>query len=142
MEKRYVVLIFLKDENGKTLLVKRSEKKEFYPGKWTGISGHVENNKPLESAYRELFEEVGLSKNDIENLEYFENVRIIDHDLNILWIVKPFTAKIKNHSILRKSEEIEDYKFFNESEIYENKELVPGTLEVYEYIKKKRKSKY
>lgn len=53
------------------LLLQRSASKRFAPGKWTGIGGRVEPNEfdDLDTAaMRELFEETGLSTEDVTKL--------------------------------------------------------------------------
>ncbi|MCD6467174.1 MAG: NUDIX domain-containing protein, partial [Methanomicrobia archaeon] len=59
-----VVTSFLSFDN-KILILKRSEKVSTYKGKWAGISGYIEDETPLEAAQREIFEELGLKKEDI-----------------------------------------------------------------------------
>ena len=60
----------------KVLLMKRGLHKELAPGLWAGIGGHMElsditNPRKLnliETCYREVQEEIGISKADISNL--------------------------------------------------------------------------
>lgn len=53
------------------LMMKRSEKKKFYPGLWAGIGGHVEPqeiNDPHAACLREIREETGLTEVDVTDL--------------------------------------------------------------------------
>ena len=60
-------IVFNKDE---TMVLTYYRKKEPYKGLYNFIGGKIENNEDyLESAYRELFEETNISKNDIK-LDY------------------------------------------------------------------------
>ncbi len=66
-----VVVIFDKDMK-KTLMCKRT--KEPYKGMYNLVGGKIENeNDGLNEAYRELFEETNISKNDV-SLQHFMNI--------------------------------------------------------------------
>jgi 8-oxo-dGTP diphosphatase len=58
--------------NNKVLLIHRSETKKLAPGMWSCIGGHMEPNElnsPLETCYREVEEETGISKELLSNLQ-------------------------------------------------------------------------
>lgn len=66
-----VVVIFDKDMK-KTLMCKRT--KEPYRAMYNLVGGKIENeNDGLNEAYRELFEETNISKNDV-SLQHFMNI--------------------------------------------------------------------
>lgn len=73
MKKLNLIIVYNK-ENDKILMCKRE--KEPYQGKLNLVGGKVENNEDeLEAAYRELEEETGITKQDIQlthlmNLQY------------------------------------------------------------------------
>ena len=57
--------------NDDFLLLKRSESRKFAPGVWAGVGGHIEPeeiNAPYAACTREIFEETGISEEDIEGL--------------------------------------------------------------------------
>jgi 8-oxo-dGTP diphosphatase len=57
--------------NGDFLLLKRFAEREFYPGVWGAVGGHVEPremNDPQSACLREIHEETGIAESDIENL--------------------------------------------------------------------------
>ena len=64
--------------------------KEPYKGKYNFFGGKVEKGESNdEAAYRELFEETGISKNDIEldhfmDLNYLVYYGILKHDVNLV----------------------------------------------------------
>ena len=71
MKKMNVIVVFDKDMT-KTLMCKRT--KEPYKGMYNLVGGKIEKeNDGLNEAYRELFEETNISKEDI-NLTYFMNI--------------------------------------------------------------------
>ena len=82
MKKLNVILVFDKQEKN-VLMCKRA--KEPYKGLYNLVGGKVEENEDEESAaYRELYEETGITKNDIKltNLMNF-NYKISDFELEV-----------------------------------------------------------
>jgi len=58
--------------SGNYLLLKRALTKRLAPGLWAGVGGHMEPhelNNPIETCYREIEEETGITKSDIHSLE-------------------------------------------------------------------------
>ena len=77
MKKYNVIVVF--DNNLKhTLMCKRT--KEPYIGMYNLVGGKIEKeNDGLNEAYRELFEETNISKNDVE-LKHFMNIEYVSFD--------------------------------------------------------------
>ena len=74
MKKMNVIVVFNKDMT-KTLMCKRT--KEPYKGMYNLEKKKIEKeNDGLNEAYRELFEETNISKEDI-NLTYFMNITYV-----------------------------------------------------------------
>ena len=68
---RNSVAAFLSN-NGKYLLMKRSESRAYIPGYWSGVGGHMEPqeiNDPQSACYREIEEETGIGKTEIPSLD-------------------------------------------------------------------------
>ena len=104
MRKLNLIVVFNKDLS-KGLFCIRA--KEPYKGKYNFVGGKVEKGESNdEAAYRELFEETGISKNDIEldhfmDLNYFkygnnlqiyygilkQNVKLVEEKNKLVWIV-------------------------------------------------------
>ena len=77
MKKMNVIVIFDKNLE-KTLMCKRT--KEPYMGMYNLVGGKIEKeNDGLNEAYRELFEETNISKNDVE-LKHFMNIEYVSFD--------------------------------------------------------------
>lgn len=75
MKKLNVVIVYNKEKD-KLLMCKRE--KEPYKGKYNLVGGKVEpNENELSAAYRELEEETGITKNDI-NLKHLMNFNYIN----------------------------------------------------------------
>ena len=74
MKKMNVIVIFNKDMT-QTLMCKRT--KEPYMGMYNLVGGKIENeNDGLNEAYRELYEETNIKKDDVE-LIYFMNLSYV-----------------------------------------------------------------
>jgi len=83
-----VVTAFLERDDGRVLLLQRSEKVGSFQGYWAGVSGFLEAPSPLEQAFREVLEETGLTASDIE-LES-EGAPILSRDADRVFVVHPY----------------------------------------------------
>lgn len=80
MRKLNVIVVFNKNMD-KLLFCIRA--KEPYKGKYNFVGGKVEENETNdEAAYRELFEETGISKNDID-LDHFMDLNYFKYGNNV-----------------------------------------------------------
>ena len=72
--------VILLSQDAKFLLLKRSPQKRLFPGRWTGVGGRVEPDELTNltaSAWRELFEETGLTETEVSN---FRLRRVLYHN--------------------------------------------------------------
>lgn len=61
-------MLFYGDE---LLMMERSPNRTLNPGMWAAVGGHLEPdelNRPRDACYREIFEETGFARDDIEEL--------------------------------------------------------------------------
>ena len=80
MKKYNVIVIFDKDFE-KTLMCKRT--KDPYIGLYNFVGGKIEKeNDGLNEAYRELFEETAITKDDTD-LKYFMNIEYVSFDMDL-----------------------------------------------------------
>jgi 8-oxo-dGTP diphosphatase len=80
MKRLNLIVVFNKDLT-KVLFCIRA--KEPYKGLYNFVGGKVEENEPNdEAAYRELFEETGISSNDIE-LDHFMDLNYFKYENNL-----------------------------------------------------------
>ncbi len=89
----HVVTCFLlrRAEDGDSILVlRRSERASTYRGRWAAVSGYLESETPLEQAYREIEEEVGLARGDVRLLAEGEPLTVVDDSIDTRWTVHPF----------------------------------------------------
>ena len=90
----HVVTCFLArhtPDGDEILLVRRSQRVRTYRGAWAGVSGYVEPGvTPLDQAYTEISEEVGLDRATVHLLRVGEPVSFHDAELAQSWVVHPF----------------------------------------------------
>jgi len=108
------------NEEGEVLLLKRSDKVKTYKGFWCGISGYIEKNElPIETSYKEIFEETGLSENDIVLIKSLDPICFYDvyKGNKYYWKVFPFLFKIRKKSKVQIDWEHTDYGWFKPAEV-------------------------
>ena len=89
-------------EGPEILLVKRSQRVRTYQGAWAGISGYLEAGvTPLEQAYTELREELGLDSNAIRLVRSGSPLPVDDESEHLSWLVHPFLFILEDERALR-----------------------------------------
>ncbi len=127
-----VVTCILIDENKNILIFKRSNKVSTYKGYWSGISGYIEKDEePVDTAFKEIKQETGLSDENVELIKTVEPVEFIDiyKDKKYSWKVYPFLFKIRKESKIQINWENISYRWIKLSDIDEF-ETVPRLKEV------------
>jgi len=124
-----IVTSFIRD-NGKLLILKRSDKVKSMKGLWAGISGIIEKNEePLTRAKIEIFEEVGITEDKINLIKATEEIRIVSPQYkNHEWEIFPFLFEVNNPKITLNWEN-SDFKWISIEEL-ENYETVPSLQKV------------
>lgn len=118
-----VVSCFIKNNNN-ILIVKRSTKVGSYQLKWSAISGYVEQNL-LKQALTEIYEETGLTKNDLRFVKRGKPVKIYDIHLKTRWIIYPFLFETDSPEKIRLDWENTEVKWISPDDI-QNYDTVPG----------------
>lgn len=92
------VVTCLLTNNGKLLILKRSNNVSTYKGQWGGVAGFVEpDEQPLDTAFKEIKEEVGLDRGDV-TLQQKGKPLIFDdiyEGKTYHWIIHPFVFKVQ-----------------------------------------------
>ncbi|MHA7734419.1 NUDIX domain-containing protein [Nitrosopumilus sp. S6] len=129
MRSTKIVTSFIKD-NEKLLILKRSEEVKTMKGLWAGISGIIEKNEePLKRAKIEIFEEVGITEDEITLVKSAEEMRINSPQYqNHEWEIFPFLFEAKNPTI-KLNWENSDFKWIKVDEL-KNYETVPSLEKV------------
>jgi 8-oxo-dGTP pyrophosphatase MutT (NUDIX family) len=131
MKERSVVTCFLvrTGESGdEVLLLRRSDRVSTYRGLWAGVSGYLETDSPLEQAYRELSEEVGLERDDVTLVAQAEPVTVSDESIDTRWTVHLFLFRTERPDRVRLDWEHTASSWVKPAEIGEAA-TVPGLAE-------------
>jgi 8-oxo-dGTP pyrophosphatase MutT (NUDIX family) len=130
MAKAVTCLLINKD--GKLLILKRSRMVKTYKGLWGGVAGYIEENeKPYETALKEIREEVGIEKKNISLIREVEPVEFTDfHEgWKYDWVIHPFLFKVKSVGQIKIDWEHSEYRWINPLEI-KNFDTVPYFKEI------------
>jgi len=92
-----VVTSFLERDDGRILLLERSQKVGSFQGHWAGVSGFLEAASPLEQAFREIVEETGLTANDLELLS--EGAPVLSRDREQVFVVHPYRFRVRRTEV-------------------------------------------
>jgi len=115
-----VVSCVLMDEEGRILILKRSDKVRTYKGCWSGVAGYIEEGEqPLDTAYKELSEEVKLKNEDVELILEGDPVEFTDFYENEQydWKIYPFLFKTGKKSKIEIDWEHTECRWITPSEI-------------------------
>ncbi len=108
-----IVTAFVRDvRTDKVLLLRRSNRVRTMRGKWSGVSGIIEGNeKPLNRAKTEIFEEAGISKSKIRLIRSADGIRIKSPQYrNHEWVVSAFLFEADSPPV-RLNWENSDYRW-------------------------------
>ena len=95
-----VVTAFLQYE-GRILLVQRSSRVGTYQGRWSAISGYLEDAEPLLQARREIREETRLPDDEVHLVAEGEPIAVPAPELTRLWVVHPLLFEIDDPEHVR-----------------------------------------
>lgn len=123
MKRRFDTVTCLITWNRLLLMLKRSEKVNINQGLWCGVAGRIEKGMtPDETAFKEILEETGLQKNQIELIGSVPPI-LIDIDAHNEAVVYPFLFRTDS-PIIKLDWEHTEYKWVKPSMI-ESFETVP-----------------
>jgi len=116
----------------KILLLKRSDKVRTYQGWWGSVAGYVEPSEtPKETAYKEISQEIGLSKDAVLLKKQGKPISFSDFHQGKMfeWVVHPFLFSVKSLDGFRLDWEHVEARWITPSEL-SSYELVPRFDEV------------
>jgi 8-oxo-dGTP pyrophosphatase MutT (NUDIX family) len=108
------------DDSGKILVLKRSDKVRTYKGFWSGVAGYVEEGEqPIDTAFKEISEEVGLARKDVEFIRQGDPVEFTDIYENrpYDWFIYPFLFKTRKKGKINIDWEHTTYKWIPPQEV-------------------------
>ena len=97
VEEVRVVTAFLERDDGRILLLERSRSVGSFQGRWAGVSGFLEDPTPLDQAYREVREEVGVAREALELRT--SGTPVLARDGARIFIVYPFRFRVHDPDI-------------------------------------------
>ena len=110
---------------GKILIVKRSEKLNFFPGFWNGVSGFLDDKKSIKKkVIEEISEELGMKKENLISVKMGNIFHQESPEYKKTWIVHPLLVKVNTHKI-KLDFESSEYKWINIKDAKKYK-LLPG----------------
>ncbi len=127
-----VATSLLLNNDGNLLILKRSNKVKTYKGLWGGVAGYVEKNeKPYETAIKEIKEEVGLKKEDVSLIKKLDPIVFTDfyEQKRYDWEIFVFLFEIRKKSKIKIDWEHSEYRWIQPSEII-NYNTVPHLKDV------------
>ena len=131
--KNNVVTVFI-EYHGKILLLRRSQKVKSMKGKWAAVSGYIERQQEsLRQAFKEAYEETGLTNKDINVLNEGKPLEAIDNQAdNVTWVVHPFYFRTNTDEIILDWEH-DQHTWIKPAEI-ENYDTVPRLKEALDRV--------
>lgn len=129
MRSTKIVTSFIKN-NERLLILKRSNEVKTMKGLWAGISGIIEKNEePLQRAKIEIFEEVGITDEQIRLVKSAEGMKVNSPQyINHEWEIFPFLFESNNPKI-KLNWENSDFKWIKVDEL-KDYETVPSLQKV------------
>lgn len=100
-----VVTAFLEREDGRILLLRRSDRVGSFRGAWAGVSGFLEDPTPLDQAVREIREETGMvvGSRDLRAT----GRTILARDTGRIFLVHPFRFRVRHPQVRLDWEHVE-----------------------------------
>lgn len=121
MSATHVVSSFLlRRDGGKdaVLLVRRSDRVRTYRGAWGAVSGYLEPGvSPLEQAYTEIREEVGLDRSRVQLLKVGQPIAFHDDTINQDWVVHPFLFGLDHDAVIQTDWEATTHEWVSPAQV-------------------------
>jgi 8-oxo-dGTP pyrophosphatase MutT (NUDIX family) len=76
------------------MIMRRSAQVGSYRGRWSGVSGYLEDPTPLDQALREIREETGLTPERVRLKRIGSPMEVAAPEMGTLWVVHPFLFEI------------------------------------------------
>lgn len=112
------------------LILKRSNQLNFYPGQWSGVSGFIDELRPIEDIVsKELEEEIGVSRNLVTRIGVGKAIEQRSTKHNRVWMIYPILVELKEKPVVRLDREHSDYAWIAPEEL-EKYKMLPGFSQV------------
>jgi hypothetical protein len=97
------------------------------------VSGYLDRTDPLEQAYIEISEEVGLGSDEVTLLRRGAPLEVMDHGQGRAWRVYPFLFAVREPERIRLDWENTEMRWIDPSEL-SRLQTVPGLAEVLQRV--------
>jgi len=127
-----VATCLLINDDGKLLILKRSDKVRTYRGLWGGVAGYIEDNEePYDAAIKEIREEVGIEKEKIRFIKKLDPIEFNDfyNGENYNWKIFSFLFKIEKKEKINIDWEHLEFRWITPLEI-EKYDTVPKLKDI------------
>ena len=124
---------------GKILVLRRSFSVRTYKGLWGGVAGYIETGEePLQTAMKELLEEVGLRPDDVRLLVTGDVITFTDTYENERydWAIHPFLFHVNHERPVKIDWEHTEYRWIDPQEV-SSLPTVPHFLEAVKNLLRK-----
>jgi len=112
-----VLTCFVQFED-KILLLRRSDKVGTYKKMWNAVAGYIDEIVPLEKKiFEELREELGLTEEEIKDIDIAQPYKFTDEKIDKTWIVIPCLARLRKLPEIVLDWEHTNYKWINPAQI-------------------------
>ena len=120
-----VVTVYIFNE-GKLLILKRSEKVGHYKSMWDTVSGYLDEViDPVDKALREVNEELGIGSSSIEKASKGKEFSFLDNKEGVEWVIVPILVVLSKKPKLKLNFENTEYKWIDPKSL-SNYNTVPG----------------
>lgn len=134
MDRTDVVTAFLRNKQGRVLLLRRSDDVRTYRGHWAAVSGYLETTDPLLQAEIELREETGLSRGRQKLEKRGDPLTVDDPEGDQYWRVHPFRFRLLTDAgDITLDREHSDYEWRRPDEVGRGP-TVPGLRKAWERV--------
>lgn len=107
--------VFYGDE---LMITRRSDKLKFYPGLWNGVSGFIDEIKPIEQIVsKELEEELGIEQGQIERIVIGDLIERKSTKHDRVWMVYPILVELKEKPAIKLDWEHSAYAWIKPEEL-------------------------
>lgn len=107
--------VFYGDE---LIITRRSDKLKFYPGLWNGVSGFIDEIKPIEQIVsKELEEELGIEQGQIERIVTGELIERKSTKHDRVWMIYPVLVELKQKPVIKLDWEHSEYAWIRPDDL-------------------------
>lgn len=110
-----VITAFLQRPDGRILLLKRSDRVGSFQGRWAAVSGFLEDPTPLGQAYREIEEETGIGRSQVDLESSARPIYAREGDR--IYVVHPFRFLLPTPVEIHLDWEHAEYEWVDPAEI-------------------------